>query len=343
MHNTTPSKLNLLNAARRSLVLIIATTTLAMGLAFVTATPASSATTAPRTKTYTDSGPDYLSSGDGYTNKYPKTVSAGDWTKHGTNCGFWGCHGGDHYFTDKKGATAWWFLPDLQGEYRLDIKFPKGTNGGDRESTARVRYKVWEKRTGKNNYSVVATYTTSQQGLSGWLGWARHVQLDGKVLISAEVLSGYAGVADVKLTFKDLLPEMIPSAKKLCEVGVIEALKPWVAVPTAVAAAVVVVYAAPIVLGGGKAALTLRAAQALKKVIPGVTVEDLVKDEIQDLVIEKVTSYLTSELGSIWDEAVESYQYGCDDFRASWMYLGITRGYGNYADDLAEIWSGRRS
>ena len=274
-----------------------------MSLTIITSSPASADQGIdiykypPRTSTYIDPGPDYLSSASGYIN-YPKADIAGDWTKHGTNCGFWGCHGGDHYFTDTEGASAWWYLNDVQGEYRLSVKYPKGTNGADKEANARIRWKVWEKRTGANQYSFVEDYTTSsQQGKSGWWGWADHVQLDGEVFISAEVLSGYAGVMDVKLTFIDMLPEMIPAAKILCEIGVVNALIWTAAVPTALSAATVVVYAAPIALGGGKAAIQLRAAEALAKVIPGVTAKDLAKDEIQDLVIDSVRSYLETELG----------------------------------------------
>ena len=86
-------------------------------------------------------------------------------------------------------------------------------------------------------------------------GGAR-IELDGQVKVELEPLSGFVMARRVKLKVVNLLPELIPAARKLCDAGVIEALKWWVAIPTSLAAAVVIVYAAPLVFGGGTAPLS---------------------------------------------------------------------------------------
>ena len=204
--------------ARRFNSLVVMTLTLAVGLAVVLSAPASAATSVPRTSTYKDPGPDYLSNGSNYVS-YPGGIYGGDWKREGTNCGVFGCHGGDFYFTEIEGATAWWYLGDFQGEYRLNVKFPEGTNDADRSATARVKWEVKEKRPGATNYTTIKTYTTNQAGKSGTRGWSDHVLLDGEVFIRATVLSGYAGVTDVELAHKDVLPAHLELAREMCLVS----------------------------------------------------------------------------------------------------------------------------
>ena len=284
----------------------------------------------PRAETYTDPNPDWTSSG---------------WTKQSHNCGSWGCSG-DFWVTTTKGATAEWYLPNMQGVYTFGRTLGKHFTTKKYAATGTVKWTVWEWRKGSNSYRRVRTFTpNSQRDRIGWWTYnSTRIELDGAVKIIAEALEDgeRVGVQHVRLNHVDLLPEMVPAARGLCEAGVVNALTRTVAVPASLAAAVVIVYAAPLVFGGGQAALTLRAAKVLAKVIPGVTAEDLVKDEIQNWVLERIKSYLSETWGGIWGDAVESYQYGCNDYIASWMYLGITRGYGVYADDLAKTWGARR-
>ena len=124
--------------------------------------------------------------------------------------------------TSLKGKRAWaeWYLNDVQGEYRLSVKYPKGKNGAEREATARIRFEVMEKRPGGTSYTTVKTYTTNQQDYihtdSRWWGWTDHIIVDGKVKVRATVLSGYAGVIDIKLTHKGILPEHWVSVRTVC-------------------------------------------------------------------------------------------------------------------------------
>ena len=209
------------NLLRRSLGIFVSVTTLAVALMLVASAPTSAATTVPRTSTYTDPGPDYLSIGTDFVN-YPSDQYAGDWTKYDTDCGGWRCGGNHSYFTSLKGATAWWHLGDVQGQYRLDIRIPKGENEIDKRATARLGVQVREKRPGETRYTTLKSYTLDQGTWNhngGWIGWSTYVHLDGEVFVRVEVLSGYAGVSDVRMSHKDVLPAHKELATEMCLVS----------------------------------------------------------------------------------------------------------------------------
>ena len=202
----------------RPISLLLTMTMLAMGISLVSSTPSSAATVAPRTSSYEDHGPDFLSRDGGFI-RYSSGKYAGHWIKLDTKCGIWGCSGIDHYFTSKKGATAWWYLDDVQGEFQLEFLNPEGENEGLRKmATAHISVEVREKRQGKSNWSTIKYYTIDQSRWNDQGGWAPwpSVHLDGEVFIKAEVLSGYAGVSNVKLTYKGLHSRHKNQAEVLC-------------------------------------------------------------------------------------------------------------------------------
>ena len=297
----------------------------------------------PRVGTYEDHRPDWTSS---------------SWTKHGSNCGAWGC-GDDFWVTTKKGAKAAWYLPNMQGVYTFGRTLGKhfridGINGYP--ATGTVKWTIWEWRKGSSSYRKVRTFTpNSQRDRLGWWTYNRtRIELDGAVKIIAEALESgeRVGVQHVRLNHVDVLPELKKAAQEMCKAGVVKALLPTVAIPAALGAAVVVVYAAPLIsakVGGAAGAKLLapKAAELLSLAIPGtaITAKDFVKGEIASWIIDRVRDFLSDVwqvLLEIWDDAIESYQYGCNQFEAGLEYLGITRGYGNYADDLAETYGRRR-
>ena len=277
------------------------------------------------------------------TQSLQKTPSR-QWKLEDTNCSkYRWCWGDDFYTVWAKRSNgladkATWYFGDLQGTFRLYKEEHKGSPA--QKGTYRIR--VYEKRTGDGSYRLRYSNHWRNRNRGGFWGGGGQIELDGRVKVELQPVSGFVTARKMRLKFVDLLPELKPEARRMCEAGVATKLKPWATLPTALAAAVVLVYAAPLVFGGGIAALKLRAAKVLARAIPGVTVEDIVKDEIQDRVLERVKDYLSRKVGGIWNDAVDSYQYGCIYFRASWLYLGIARGYGSYADDVAKIWNARR-
>lgn len=202
----------------RSTTLIMTITALLAALVLIPSAPSSAAIVAPQTSTFQDSGPDYLSSGNDYVD-FPKQKYAGDWTRYDTHCGIWGCSGKDHYFTGRQGATAWWYLGDFQGEFRLDLLIPEDENEVDKVATARLSVQVLEKRPGQSSYTVIRSTTLDQGNWNdngGWVGWSNHLLLDGEVFVSVEVLSGYAGVSDARLSHEDVLPAHKELATEMC-------------------------------------------------------------------------------------------------------------------------------
>ncbi len=265
------------------------------------------------------------------------------WKLEDTNCK-WGWCRGSHFYTVRArranglATKATWYFGDLQGTFKL---YKQEHKGSPDHVSGQSRIRVYEKRTGDSKYRLRYEVIWNNRNRGGFWGGKR-IELDGRVKVELQPLSGFVTARSMKLKFVDLLPELKPLARRMCEAGVVKALKPWAAIPLAVGAAVVLVYAAPAVFGGGVAALKLRAAQVLAWAIPDVTPEDIAKDKIQDWALKKVKSYLSRELGGIWDNAVSSYRYGCRDFRNGLASLYPLIGYGKYADDVAKIWNARR-
>ena len=313
---------------RRKLTTICAALTISVMGALIADIPPAQASSSlepsvPQTGVVTDRDPDRISLGTGWK-----------------RIGVWH-EGGSYMRTSTRGAKATWNLGDVQGVYQFHRLLR-----GDGSHNGRVKWTIYERRAGESNYRKMQEYRpSSQRGRENWW-WYKNltVELDGHVRITAENITGTIAVDDVRLKQVDLLEEMKPAAKRLCEAGVIKGLMPWVAIPSSIAAAAVAVYAVGYVAGaGGKAWLSTRGAELLAKAVPGTTAADYAKEQLQDWVVDRVLEYLGRELGRIWDDAVESYQYGCNYFKAGWDYLGVTRGYGSYANDLAPLWGARRT
>ena len=184
----------------RFLTLFVTMATLAMGLTLISSTPASAAVSVPHTSDFSDNGPDDLD---------------GDWTREGTNCSWRGCWGETYYFSDEQGAISWWYIGDIQGEFKLQFALPEGKNESRKNATGKVRWSIYEKRPSANVYTVIWSSTSSQENKVGWWGWP-DIFLDGKVWVKAEVLSGYAAVDDIRLRHEDVLPAHKELATEMC-------------------------------------------------------------------------------------------------------------------------------
>ena len=154
------------------------------------------------------------------TDKNPDDVTSG-WNRQPHNCGWWGkiC-GDDFYVTTRKGATATWWLGDMQGVYTFSRTLPKHVGKDKKQATGKIAWTIWEKRTGSTRYIAVKTFRPpSQRGKLGWWGYSnRYMSLDGQVKIIAETRQSGAlvGVQHVKLDHVGLLSEHRQVAKDLC-------------------------------------------------------------------------------------------------------------------------------
>ena len=293
-----------------------------------------------------------------YTNSDPD-IRFG-WSKHGHNCGSWGC-GDDFWVTSTKGVTAEWYLPDIQGVFTFSWNLGKNfriDNKNGHPATGTVEWTIWERRVDSRSYELVHTfYPSSQRDRLGWWTYSDvRIELDGavKIIAKAKEHGKRIGVKDVRLDHIDVLPELKEAAIELCKAGVVKALNITATVPSALAAAVVVVYAAPHLSSGvgGIAGAKLLTPKALGLLIPAIlpdgpaTAKEWVEGVIEDWVIDLISGFLSGvwdKLNEFYTKAVESYQHGCRHFKAPLYYFGITLGYGNYADDLAETYGRRRS
>ena len=279
------------------------------------------------------------------------------WIRMDDNCGFWlGCR--DHYYIGTGHATATWYMGDLQGVFTFAWKNPK-------DSVTNLRghavWKIYEKRTGSNSWRHVKTFrpnVQSEQKPDRWWGYRNsRLELDGQVKIEVShdhnKRYGSIGIRRARLKFVDILPELKPAAIEMCDAGVVKALSLATAIPLSVVAATIIVAVAP---AGASAIATSLSKEGLRRLVEygakksaeafGIWAGQKaagVDDPISKLtLVDAATELAVDWAENIWTSAVESYKYGCHELQADWMYLGITRGYGNYADDLAEVFGRRR-
>lgn len=180
---------------------------------------ATSPASAARAETYKDRGPDRLYNGSVISSAFPSSENAAGWTRRDSNCNRWGwaCTGGAAYFTDEVGAISRWWLPDVQGMFRVDVKYPEGKNNIQKPTDGSIRVEIFEKRSGDTLYRRVRNYTDTQnERKSGWYGLPRLLELDGKVLVKVTVLSGYVGISDVQVEHRGVLPEHWIAAQVIC-------------------------------------------------------------------------------------------------------------------------------
>ena len=233
---------------------------------------------------------------------------------------------------------ARWYLGDRQGTYQLDVFIPK--SGASPEATAQAEYTVWEKRIDESHYHRIAKFSLNQESSreKGWRRFTSEFEIDGRLYVEVRRKPRHSGgvlTADsIRVTSVDVLPEHYESAREMCEQGVVKALSVTVVGVSAIAAAVVATYIGP-------AALTKAAARSLVN-----DAKLLVGSPAAYYSVERAKEIVWNELKrrglDVWDDAVSSYRQGCKHFRAPRIYLGITRGYGNYADDLAKAVGQRR-
>ena len=257
----------------------------------------------PRVGTYTDYIPDWTSSG---------------WTRHGSNCGAGGC-GDDFWVTTKKGATAEWYLPNMQGVYTFGWTLGKnfridGINGY--RATGTVKWTIWEWREGSSSYKKVRTFTPgSQRDRLGWWTYSQtRIELDGAVKIRAEAQESgkRVGVQHVRLNHVDVLPEHLDLVKDMCVDGddrLQERLES-IATYTGLTVAVISTFVLP---GIGHAALAAKLAAA------GVaaSIAAQATEELMDLLFDR-------------ERRKEGY---CGVFHADWWW----QGYSKFSDDIAEF------
>ena len=145
----------------------------------------------------------------------------GNWKRVGTHCNRWGwaCNGGSFYFTDQKGAYVEWDLGDMQGKYTLHMNFPKGKNDEGRAVLlgSNLKWDIFERRHGSARYELAESFrNTITQEAEGWRHFTRRFEVDGEVRIRVTVLSGYVGVADIKIMLRDVLFEHQAIALAFC-------------------------------------------------------------------------------------------------------------------------------
>ena len=279
------------------------------------------------------------------------------WIRQDDGCGFFGCN--DHYYLsgDSK-ATASWYMGDLQGVFSFSWKNPKDTvsNLGGHPI-----WRIYEKRTGSDDWRLVKTFRPrpqSEQRPDRWWGYhSSRIVVDGEVKVEVshdhDERYGVLGIRRVRLRFDDILPELKAAAIDACKIAVEKRLALTSAVPLSVMAATLIVYAAPAgasyvstaLSRKGLALLVERAATKAGVNFASWAAQKIagVDDPISGLtLLEGVKDLVVDYAGDIWSDAVDSYQYGCNDFKADWIYLGIARGYGEFADEMAELWGRRR-
>ena len=311
-----------------------------------------------------------------YTGTISKPISyrKGSWQKYNDDCGFWRC--GSHYYLGAgSDLSATWNMGDLQGVFLFSWKNPK-----DKIShlTGRPIWKIYEKRTGTNNWRLVKKFTPNPQNNGErdvWWGFPDYrLELDGQVMITVANGKPYGslGLRYVRLRFIDVLPELKPAAIELCKIGVEKALKVFASTALAIPAAVLVVTLAPVVAK----VITAKTISALKALSKSISTKGLsllteaapyvmkgISSKVNNIsfrvgqviggsdwdetdsifaAMRKIKDYVVNWAGNIFENAVDSYSYGCREFRAGKEYLNITRGYGSFADDLAKVYGRRR-
>ena len=242
-------------------------------------------------------------------------------TKTGTNCNRFGnlCLGGDFYVTSRTGATAEWYMGDLQGTFTFGRDLPKLD-----DTTGRMEWKIYERRTNNNEWRLVQTYRpASQENRSGWYTYRQTpLELDGQIVVTAQNIGGTVGVNAVKLVHIDLLPEHREAAIALCrkEVGEFYQLsKPdqfsLILDGLNIGGSVYDVLAAGRLTVGTKLALAVAAFELgwygswwlFENISPGITLS-----------------------------SAQALAYNCKDFDYNIVAgLGLVRGYHVFADDIA--------
>ena len=278
---------------------------------------------------------------------------SGPWNRHDDGCGFWGCSS-HYYLGGGADIEATWHMGDLQGQFTFSWKNPKDrVNNLD----GRPIWKIFERRHGTTSWRLVREFRPSaqrNQPRDQWRGYASSpMELDGevKIVVSQDPDQRYGslGIKRVRLRHVDVLPEHRQAAIDLCKIGVRSALSLVGGVTLSIAAAVLVVAAAPAGASAVSGAISTRGATLLVQ-LPGVaTFLQTLEDSgigVQGFAefVASATTAIVSWAGNIYDGAVDSYQQGCRHYESEgWENIpGIVRGYGIYADDIAEV-SGRRT
>ena len=186
----------------RRLAAALITLTVAAASLAIGAQPAAASSHAPRTDDTIDSTPAF---------------TRGSGSKEGTGCGFWGCS--DHFWRAGGIFTAQYFMGDLQGTFTFYREIPEPDRN---QLTGRIRWHIYEKRTGSSSYRRVQSFSPpSQRGRRGWWHYSTRVALDGKVIIVATGNTsggkyGVVGLSRVKLKYVDLHSRHKGQARLLC-------------------------------------------------------------------------------------------------------------------------------
>jgi len=282
--------------------------------------------------------------------------SSSGWRKYDEKCTFgYFC---DHYYLGSARGTATWHMGDLQGVFTFWWKNPKD---GFTNLDGNAVWKIYEKRTGSNSWRHVRTFRPSpqsEQKPDRWWGYRdSRLELDGQVKIEVShdhnKRYGAIGIRRVRLNFVDILPELKPAAIKLCDARVVKVLSFAAAIPLSIVAATIIVAVAP---AGASAIATSLSTEGLRTLVKAAAKNRAtafgiwaaqkaigVDDPISTLeLVEGAVGFVVAWAGDVWSNAVKSYQYGCNNLEPDLKDLFISRGYGIYADDLAEVFGRRR-
>ena len=281
------------------------------------------------------------------------TFSAG-WARR-ERCLVFGIGCTHYYIGSSTDISATWYMGDLQGRYEFFWKTPKDQVN---HLTGRPIWRVYERRYGSSEWRLVKTYRPGplkDQRADKWVGYyrPRHtpIELDGevKIVITKDPNhSGPLGIREIKLRHADLLPEHRQAAIAMCRANVRRRLTGIGGATLSLAAAVLIVAAAPSGAAAVSTAVSTKGLSLLHAagVFASSTVGQFIVENAYDLVglVTDVTSWIVDTFGNIFESAVDSYQQGCSHFRASGVenFLNIVKGYGVYGDEVAEV-AGRRT
>ena len=248
-----------------------------------------------------------------------------------------------YYRTSSPGATAEWYLGDLQGSFQLHVEV------GPRNGTGKVEWEIFEKRTDSNTYRLAESFILDQRDKSGWRYWDHPVELDGHVKIVATNVSppnsgSLVNVDKVKLEHVDVLPEHVIAAQATCRSEIAYEL-----ITDPATALKFVISGLPKVWNAVRADLPrLWRTGGLRQVI----VAPFIAQGFFPQLVKWGSTIAGIWYGAWWvartidddDDLAKGAAYTCNSFRApeySWgdtltnHILGL-HGYRSFADDIAE-------
>ena len=232
--------------------------------------------------------------------------------------------------TTKAKRSVWWNMGDIQGVFTFSRKLLTDVHDDPRQSlTGRVLWRIYEKRSGDSEFQLVKIFRpASQKGKSGWWTYnGTRIELDGEVRIQATNRDDGKRVAvqKVRLNHVDVLPEHKRAAIVLCRVDVGNFYK--LSKPDILVLAidgVGLAEAARTLAAKGSAGLSLGSKIALGAAAFG---------------LGWYGGWALFEVAwpGITHRSARDLAYNCRYFKYNVFYgLGVVKGYGDFADDIAE-------